>query len=82
MGAVVLIQSLAWELPHALGVAIKEKEKKMIKELERRLDAQSKKLEDFNKDLENIKNNQTEMKNTIIEIKYTLAGEFPCGSLG
>ena len=31
---------------------------KMIKELGRRMDAQSKKLEVFNKELENIKNNQ------------------------
>ena len=45
---------------------------KMIKELKRRMDAQSEKLEVFNKELENIKKNQTEMKNTIIEMKkYT-----------
>ena len=47
---------------------------KMIKELGRRMDAQSKKLEVFNKELENIKNNQTEMKNTITEMKNTLEG--------
>ena len=34
---------------------------KMIKELGRRMDAQSEKLEVLNKELENIKNNQTEM---------------------
>ena len=32
---------------------------KMVKELERRMDAQSEKLEVFNKELENIKNNQS-----------------------
>jgi len=32
---------------------------KMIKELGRRMDAQSKKLEAFNKKLENIKNDQS-----------------------
>ena len=42
---------------------------KMIKELGRRMDAQSEKLEVFNKELENIKNNKKEMKNTITEIK-------------
>ena len=47
---------------------------KMSKELGRRMDAESKKLEVFNKELENIKNNQTEMKNTITEMKNTLEG--------
>ena len=47
---------------------------KMSKELRRRMDAESKKLEVFNKELENIKNNQTEMKNTITEMKNTLEG--------
>ena len=47
---------------------------KMIKELRRRMDAQSEKLEVFNKELENIKNNQTELKNTITEMKNTLEG--------
>ena len=42
---------------------------KMIKELKKKMDAQSEKLEIFNKELENIKNNQTELKNTITEIK-------------
>ena len=46
---------------------------KMIKELGRRMDAQSKKLEVFNQELENI-NNQTKMKNTITEMKNTLDG--------
>ena len=44
---------------------------KMIKELGRRMDAQSKKLEVFNQELENI-NNQTKMKNTITEMKNAL----------
>jgi len=35
---------------------------KMIRELTRRMDAQSEKLEVFNKELENIKNNQTDQK--------------------
>ena len=47
---------------------------KMIKELRRRMDAQSEKLEVVNKELENIKNNQTETKNTISEMKNTLEG--------
>ena len=43
---------------------------KMIQELRKRMDAQSKKLQEvFNKELENIKNNQTELKNTITEMK-------------
>ena len=45
---------------------------KMIKELGRKMDAQSEKLEVFNKELEYIKNNQTEMKKTRIEMKNTL----------
>ena len=44
----------------------------MIKELGRRMNVQSEKLEVFNKGLENIKNNQTEMKNTKTETKNTL----------
>ena len=47
---------------------------KMIKELGKRMDAQSKKLEVFNKELKNIKNNQTKLKNTITEMKNTLEG--------
>lgn len=46
---------------------------KMIRELGRRMDAHSKKLEVFNKELENIKNNQTEL-NTITEMKSPLEG--------
>ena len=42
---------------------------KIIKELRRRIDEQSEKLEVFNKELKNIKNHQTEMKNTITEMK-------------
>ena len=45
----------------------------IVKELRRRLDEQSEKLEVFNK-LENIKKNHTEMQNTIIEKKNTLEG--------
>jgi len=41
---------------------------KIIKELGRRMDEQSKKLEVSSKELENIKNNQTEMRTTITEI--------------
>ena len=47
---------------------------KMVKQLGRRMDAQSEKLEVFNKELENIKDNQTETKNTITEMKNTLEG--------
>ena len=39
----------------------------MFKELERRLDEQSEKLEVSNKVLENTKKNQTEMKNTVTD---------------
>ena len=38
---------------------------KMFKELRRRLDEESQKLEVFNTELENIKKNQTELKNTV-----------------
>ena len=48
---------------------------KMIQELGKRMDAQSKKLQEvFSKELKNIKNNQTELKNTITEMKNTLEG--------
>ena len=47
---------------------------KMIKELRKRMDAQSEKLEVLNKELENIKNNKTELKNTTTEMKNTLEG--------
>ena len=47
---------------------------KMIRELTRRMDAQSEKLEVFNKELENIKNNQTDREDTITEMKNTLEG--------
>ena len=47
---------------------------KMIKELWRRRDVQSEKLEVYNKELENIQNYQTEMRNTITEMKSTLEG--------
>ena len=42
---------------------------KMIKDLRRRMHAQSKKSDVFNRELENKKNNQTELKNIITEIK-------------
>ena len=42
---------------------------KMIKEIKRRMDAQSEKLEVLNKELENIKNNQAEIKDIITEVK-------------
>ena len=41
----------------------------MIKEIKRRMDAQSEKLEVLNKELENIKNNQAEIKDIITEVK-------------
>ena len=44
---------------------------KMIKELGRKMDAQSEKLEVFNKELENLKKNQTKVMNTITNEKYT-----------
>ena len=44
---------------------------KVVQELGKRMDAQSKKLQAvFNKELKNIKNNQTELKNSWNE-KYT-----------
>lgn len=42
---------------------------KMLKELRRSSEDQSKKLDVFNKKLENIRKKQTELKNTITEIK-------------
>ena len=48
---------------------------KMIKELGRRMDAQSEKLEILNEEIENIKNHQTEMKNTITNEKYTRSNQ-------
>ena len=47
---------------------------KMLKELRRRTDEHSEKLEVSNKELENIKKNQTEMKEIIIKMKNTLKG--------
>ena len=47
---------------------------KMLKELGRRIDEHSGKLEVFNKELENKKKNQTELKNTITKIKNSLGG--------
>ena len=44
---------------------------RMIQELRKRMDAQSKKLQVFNKELENVKSYQTELKNTITEMKNT-----------
>ena len=52
----------------------KEFRVKVMKELGRRMDAQSKKLQAFNKELGYIKHNQTETKNTITEMKKTLEG--------
>ena len=43
--------------------------RKTVKELGRRMDAQSETLEILNKELENTKNNEAEMKNTITELK-------------
>ena len=48
----------------------------MLKELGRRLDEQSEKLEVSNRELQNTKKSQTEMQNTITEIKkYTRRDE-------
>ena len=44
---------------------------KMIKQLGRRMDAQSEKFEVLKKELENIKNHQKEKKNTATEMKNT-----------
>lgn len=46
---------------------------KMLKELRKRMDEHSEKLEVSNKELENIKN-QTELKNTITERKKYIRG--------
>ena len=46
---------------------------KMIQELEKKMDAQSEKLQEvLNKELENIKDNHTELKNTITEMRNIL----------
>ena len=47
---------------------------KMIKELGRRMDTQSEKLEVFNMKFESIKKNQMEMNSKITEMKNTLEG--------
>ena len=46
---------------------------KMIQDLQKRMDAQSEKLQEvLNKELENIKHNHTELKNTITEMRNIL----------
>ena len=48
---------------------------KMIQDLGKRMEANSKKMQEmFNQDLEELKNKQTEMNNTITEMKNTLEG--------
>ena len=47
---------------------------KMFRELRRRLNEQSEKLEVFNKKLGNTKKNQIEMKSSITEMNNTLKG--------
>ena len=47
---------------------------KIIKELGRRMDAQSEKVEVYNKALENKNNFETEKKNAVSEMKYILEG--------
>ena len=43
---------------------------KMIQDLEKRMEAQTEKMQEiFNKDLDELKNKQTEMNNTITEMK-------------
>ena len=45
----------------------------MIPDLGKRMEAQTKKIQEiFNKDLEDLKNTETEMNNTIPEMKNTL----------
>ena len=47
---------------------------KMIKDLGRKMDAHTEKLEVFNRELENMEKIQTEMKNKITETQDTLEG--------
>ena len=47
---------------------------KVIKELKKRMDAQSENLKVYNEVLKNIRNNQTDIKNTITEMKNILDG--------
>ena len=47
---------------------------KMLKELRRSSEDQSKKLDVFNKKLQNIRKKQTELKNTMTEIKKYIEG--------
>ena len=60
------------EISNLLSKELKAMIIKVLKELKRRMDEQSEKLEVFNKELENIKKNQTELKYTITEIKDIL----------
>ena len=63
------------EIANLLNKGFKVMTVKMIKELRRRMDDQSKKLEVFLKRVR-LKNNQTEMRNTITEMKNTLKGNY------
>ena len=47
-----------------------------MKELRRRMDDQSKKLEFFLKRVRPLKNNKTEMRNTITEMKKYIKGNY------
>ena len=47
---------------------------KIIKELGRRMNARSERLETCNKELENIKNDETDLKTTITEMTSTPEG--------
>ncbi len=60
------------EIANLLNKGFKVMTVKMIKELRRRMDDQSKKLEFFLKRVRPLKNNKTEMRNTITEMKNTL----------
>ena len=60
------------EIANLLNKGFKVMTVKMIKELRRRMDDQSKKLDLFLKRVRPLKNNKTEMRNTITEMKNTL----------
>ena len=64
------------EIANLLKKEFKVMTVKMIKELRRRMDDQSKKLEFFLKRVRPLKNNKTEMRNTITEMKKYIKGNY------
>ena len=64
------------EIANLLKKEFKVMTVKMIRELRRRMDDQSKKLEVFLKRVRPLKNNKTEMTNAITEMKNTLKGNY------